>query len=425
MVSQEGDGNQIHQSEITHMNIPQWKIIPVVFGVLICGCTTIIGSIERQHTVASVDEFETYLNNLVDSGTPQGMSFVVVNNGKVIYKKGFGWADRPREIAATSESIYHWWSITKIVTAIAILQLQEQGKLQLDDSVAKFLPFFKVHYPSVDSKVITIHHLLNHSSGLPDAGFRIMSWIHHDGEPSINQTVLVEKELPHFSKLVFEPGDHSEYTNIGYMVLGAIIEKVTGQTYEAYIRGHILQPLRMNHTDFQYTQVMEPYEAAGSHPIVNIWTPLIPVIGVSYIREISGSHFWLERVYTDQTPPSGLIGSAADAARLVTAYLNGGELDGQRILTKESIARMTYEGYINGRLDDSQRNRKQGIGWQVYNPKGYNPKGRFVITHDGGGLGFSTKIQLYPDENLGFVLFTNDVTCEGWKIINVAATLQW
>jgi D-alanyl-D-alanine carboxypeptidase len=231
---------------------------------------------------------------------------------------------------------------------------------------------------------------------------------------------MVERVLPEFSTLVFEPGDHAEYTNIGYMVLGAIIEKVTGQAYEDYIRLNILKPLGMEHTDFLYTKTMEPYEAAGAHPLFDKWTPLIPFLGGSYVREIAGNHVWLRRVYNDQTPPTGLIGPATDAARLVATYLNGGELDGRRILSRESIAAMTHEGHIRGKADDPQINRRQGIGWQAY-----DDKGRLMIKHDGGGLGFSTTMQLYPDENLGFVLFTNDVACEGWRIVNLAAGLDW
>lgn len=159
--------------------------------------------------------------------------------------------------------------------------------------------------------------------------------------------------LPDFSTLEFEPGDHTQYTNIGYMVLGAIIEKVTGQTYEEYIREHLLKPLAMNHTDFLYTKEMEPYEAAGSHPVFNAMTPLLPLVAASYIREISGKHLWLERVYNDQTPPTGLIGSATDAARFVAAYLNEGELDGRRILSPVSITRMTHEGHIKKGNDQS------------------------------------------------------------------------
>jgi D-alanyl-D-alanine carboxypeptidase len=399
----------------------RWQIALAVFALLVIGLALLWPKAPKApKTVSSVAELEAHIDKLVDFGTPPGMSLVVVKNGRIVYSKGFGWADRPRQIAATPQTVYHWWSCTKIATAIAVLQLQEQGKLRLNDSVTQFLPFFKVQYPSVASGVITIQHLLTHSSGLPDAGFRIMSWIHHDGEPSVDQTALVEKVFPGFSALSFEPGDHAEYTNIGYMVLGAIIEKVSGQAYEDYIRKNILEPLGMKHTDFLYTKAMEPYEAAGAHPLFDMWAPLIPFLAGSYVREISGNHLWLKRVYNDQTPPTGLIGPATDAARLVTAYVNGGELDGRRILSRESIDAMTHEGHIGGKADDRQVNRRQGIGWQVY-----DDKGRLMIQHQGGGLGFSTIMQIYPNENLGFVLFTNDVACEGWRIVNLAAGLDW
>jgi CubicO group peptidase (beta-lactamase class C family) len=231
---------------------------------------------------------------------------------------------------------------------------------------------------------------------------------------------LIKKVLPDYSKLKFEPGDHAEYSNLGYMVLGAIIEGVTGMLYEDYIRRNVLQPLRMNRTDFLYTKAMGPDEAAGAHPIFDLMTPLLPFAAGSYIRELECGHIWMERVYTDQTPPTGLIGSVGDAARLAAAYLNGGVFNGQRILSQESIATMTYEGQTRANDEDSLNYRRQGIGWQIY-----GKSGRRVLTHDGGGPGFSTKIQLYPDEHLGFVLFTNDATCEPWKIINLAGTLKW
>jgi CubicO group peptidase (beta-lactamase class C family) len=360
------------------------------------------------------------MQRLVNNGSPPGMSFVVVKDGRIVYSKGFGWADHPRKVPATPETVYHWWSCTKIPTAIAILQLQEMGKLQIDDPVSKYLPFFNVQYPSTQSKAITIRNLLTHSSGLPEPGMRIVSWIHHDGAPSVNQTELVQRVLPEYSKLVFEPGDHSEYTNLGYMVLGAIIEKVTGRAYEEYVKEHILDPLEMKHTAFLYTEAMGPHEACGSHPIFNIYTPLVPFIGMSYVREISGGHLWFKRVYNDQTPPTGLIGSATDAARLVAAYMSGGQLDGRRILSRESITVMTREGHTKGKDASPQSKRRQGIGWQVN-----AGNGRMFLQHEGGGLGFRTIIRLYPDENLGFVLFNNDVTCENWGIIDLAATLTW
>jgi CubicO group peptidase (beta-lactamase class C family) len=115
-----------------------------------------------------------------------------------------------------------------------------------------------------------------------------------------------------------------------------------------------------------------------------------------------------------------LIGSVKDAAYLAVAYLNEGELNGNRILSRESVEAMTHDSQIGVKNEDSLNYRRQGLGWQIY-----SRSKRWVVTHDGGGVGFYTKIQLYPDENLGFVLFANDVTCEPWRIINLAATLKW
>jgi D-alanyl-D-alanine carboxypeptidase len=371
--------------------------------------------------INNISEFEDYINKVVQSGTPPGMSLAVVKNDSIIYSKGFGWADEPREIHASPNTAYHWWSCTKIATAIAILQLQEKGKLSLNDPVVNYLPFFKVEYPSDTSKEVTILNLLNHSSGLPDpSDFTFINWIHHDGEPALNQTDFIKQVLPDYSRLMFEPGDHSEYSNIGYMILGAIIEKVAGILYEDYIRKNILRPLGMYHTDFVYMKAMEPDEAAGAHPLFSFMTPLLPFLGGSYIRELDWKHLWMERIYTDQTPSTGLIGPVTDAVRLAAAYLNRGILNGKRILSIESIKMMTYEGQIKAKNSDSLNYHRQGICWQIY-----GNSERWVLTHDGGGPGFSTKIQLYPDEKLGFVLFTNDATCEPWKIINLAATLKW
>lgn len=393
--------------------------ISIVFvTVLLISCSTIP---KPPDTVKSISEFENYMQKVVESDCPPGMSLAVIKNDSIVYKKGFGWADQPRKIQAASGTVYHWWSCTKIVTAIAIFQLQEKGKLSLTDPVVKHLSYFKVKYPSDTSKVITIQHLLTHTSGLPDpSGFTFMRWIHHDGDPPVNQTEFIKKVLPDYSKLKFEPGDHAEYSNIGYMVLGAVIEKLANMSYEEYIRQNILKPLGMDHTDFVYTEKMKADEAAGSYPEFDIMTPVLAIFGGSYIRECSDGHLWMERIYTDQTPSTALIGSVEDAAKLGIAYMNKGIFQGHRILSEESVQTMTYAGQLTIQQDDSLNYHRQGICWQVY-----GKSGRWVLTHDGGGPGFSTKIQLYPDEKLGFVLFTNDVKCEPWKLVNLAATLEW
>src|SRR5512140_1481555 len=116
----------------------------------------------------SCADLDGYLTSLVDAGSPPGLSVVVVKEGRIVYNNAFGYADEPRQTRATPETVYHWWSITKIPTAIAILQLQEQGKVNLAMPVERYLPWFHVRFLSEASSKVTIHDLLQHSSGLPD-----------------------------------------------------------------------------------------------------------------------------------------------------------------------------------------------------------------------------------------------------------------
>ena len=248
----------------------------------------------------------------------------------------------------------------------------------------------------------------------------MMRWIHYEGDLPVNQTELVKKVLPKYSKLTFEPGDHAAYTNLGYMVLGAIIEKISNKSYEDYIRQNILEPLGMKHTDFIYTKAMEPFEAAGAHLVFDISTLFIPYVKGSIVREKSGNHLWLHRFYNDQTPSTGLIGPTTDAAHMVIAYMNKGEFNGRHILSAQSIDTMTNKNHSKMKNDPKTYFVRQGIGWQIYKDK----KG-LTLQHTGGGPGFSTIMQLYPGEKLGFILFTNDSKCEGWKIIQLAAKLKW
>lgn len=151
-------------------------VVVLLISFTLYAFTTHVPSVPKK--VESVTELETYLNQLTASGNPPGLSVVVVKDGEIIYNNAFGLADGPRKIKATSETTYHWWSMTKIPTAIAIMQLQEQGKLNLEDEVIKYLPWFEANYPSDDSPAITIRHLMQHTSGLPNPVPAMIGWVH-------------------------------------------------------------------------------------------------------------------------------------------------------------------------------------------------------------------------------------------------------
>jgi len=360
--------------------------------------------------VANVADLESYLNQLTASGNPPGLSVVVVYNGSIVYNHAFGYGDGPRNLKATPETVYHWWSMTKIPTAIAVMQLQEQGKLNLDDEVTKHLSWFEVNYPSSSSPAITIRNLLQHTSGLPDTIPAMIGWVHYD-DARRNQTDVLKKHLPEFNTLKFEPGTKAVYSNLNYMVLGAIIESVAGQTYESYITANILQPLGMSHTSFVYTPAMAEHESAGTLPVVHFYTPLLPTLldSKALIRERRGKFLWLNRVYIDATPSTGLIGSAPDVARLMMAYLNSGSLNGKLILHPESVSLLTDTAPIDG----------HSLGWFV----GQSNGGRY-LEHMGGGPGFATIMRVYPEKGLGIAILTNGTDMDRSGLADLLASHQ-
>lgn len=356
--------------------------------------------------VATGAAFDAYLTQLTASGDPPGLSIAVVKGDKLIYNRAFGTADGPAQVAATPDTVYHWWSMTKIVTAIAVLQLSERGLLDLDAPVADYLPWFDVqHDGDSASAAVTVRHLLNHSSGLPDPMPAMIGWMHYADE-LVDQTALIRHHLPQFNKLQTAPGTKAAYTNLGYMVLGAVIEKVSGQSYAAYVTDNILQPLGMRDTGFLYPESRGALEARGSQQLVHLYTPLLPLLldPKALIDQRLGSILWLNRVYTDALPPSGLIGPAPDVARLLLAFLHGGELDGARILSPRSTALMTaVPASLAGSMPAAEGSASEhGLGWLFV-----AVRGQVRLQHDGGGPGFATTMRLYPEDDLGIVIMAN------------------
>jgi len=235
-----------------------------------------------------------------------------------------------------------------------------------------------------------------------------------EGDPTINQTELVMEKLPDYDELRFMPGEKSEYSNFGYMILGALIEAVTGQTFDEYVLRNILEPLGMQNTNFIYTEAMAKNEAIGSQHLIDMYTLFFPVFKLNFIvRERIGMRMWLHRVFNDQTPPTGLIGPVTDVCRLMIAYLN----DGNGILRAETISLMNQDLVNLSEPGESI----QGLGWRVH----LAVDGRRYLAHSGGGPGFATTFRVYPRENLGIVVMGNDSTIDREALADVLANVKW
>jgi len=389
--------------------------------------------LKPPETIRSLAELESYLEDLTghNPDSPPGLSLVVVKDGEVVYQKGFGMADEPRNIPATADTAYNTFSMVKPMTAAAILQLHEQGRLDIDDPVADYLPFFEVQYPSDGSETVTIRHLLNHSSGLSNNVPEILSWIHFEGDPEWNQTELITQKLPDYAKLAYEPGSQGVYTNVGYMVLAALIEAASGQGYQQYMIDHFFEPLGMERTHWTYDDALRDQEAAGSSPSVDFQSMLLPLLmdkdkREALTREKVDGVTWFNRVYMDQKGPTGPISTVTDMARFVMAILNEGELDGQRILSAESVASMTHESHVlPGNTPEARdyadyNQMYHGLGWYVVK----NPDLVF-IAHGGGGPGFAADMRLYPDRELGMVIIGNGTYLPKKEILDLVASLDW
>ncbi len=256
--------------------------------------------------------------------------------------------------------------------------------------------------------------MLNHTAGLSNATPELFTWLHLEGDPPVNQTELVLGKYPDYDELKFLPGEKAQYSNWGYMVLGALIEAVSGQPYEEYVVDNILLPLGMQNTDFMYTESMAENEATGSQHLVDLYTPFFPVLKQGYtIREKVGMRLWFKRVYNDQTPPTGLIGPVSDMALFMMAYLDGGA----SILQPGTVSMMNSVSENLSRPGDSVR----GLGWQAH----LTTDGRRYLTHSGGGPGFATIFRVYPEENLGVVVMGNDSAIDRETLADIMAEMEW
>ena len=394
----------------------------LVLGLLAAAWSYSLETVETPYQVAYVEEMESYFQALTESKNPPGINIVVTKDGEVVYNEGFGVADGINNKPITSDSIYGWFSITKVPTAIAILQLHEQGALDIDEPVSDYLDYFDVTYPSADRPEITVRQLLNHSSGLPNNLPDVAFWIHGEDVPPYDQTEFVKEKFDKFSTLIFEPGDHAEYTNWGYSILGSIVEEVSGEPYEDYVRKHILAPLKMDSTDFIYRDDMLADAAVASHEMGNELTLFVPFVFPGIVRDwdFENHLIWFNKFYAHSSPPTGLIGPADEMSHIMLALMNDGKFDGAQLLKPETVDLMLFQSHSIAEGPDAEPGEFRGIGWHVN-----QTDGRRYWGHSGGGAGFATTARFYNDEQLGIVIFANGTNIDREGIAAMISRLDW
>lgn len=375
--------------------------------------------------IRSVSDIDVYFEQLTAHQTPPALTVTILKQGKSIYAKAFGYADEPRKTPAQVDTIYPWWSVTKVFTATAIMQLYEQGMIDLDVTLQEYLPYFDVTGKDGSSKTITVRQLLNHRSGLRDFMPEGLTWIRLTDQPKPNQTEFFrEKFTGKFRVLQFEPGTEAKYSNVGYIALGAVIEAVTGQEYEAYIHEHILTPLNMRDTAFIRPERLQSRTATGSNPTVNLFTGLLWLFGdkdffETYIRETVRGRMWFYPLYTDYTPSTGLSGPSAEMAQFAQAVLSGGMIRGQRIL-EETTVREMLKPYPLEELSEAYTDDQAVLGWKIW-----KLNDQIVYGHGGGGPGFGALLAFIPERELVVAINANDTNIDRDGLLRTVTSLSW
>jgi CubicO group peptidase (beta-lactamase class C family) len=294
-------------------------------------------------------------------------SALVSENGKVILKKGYGSANMEWNIPNQPDTKFRLGSISKQFTAFLLVKLAEDGKLKLDVPITTYLP----DYPKANGDKITIHHLLTHTSGIPNYTSAPNFFKEKSRNPyTPEEFVKTFSSLP----LEFTPGEKFKYSNSGYFLLGYIIEKVSGKTYEQYLQESILTPLKMANTGYDHFDMIlknraSGYEKQGKKIVNSAYLDMsIPYAAGSLYSTVEDLYIWDQALYTT------------------------------KLLSEKSMEYL-FKPYIKA------GDGSYGYGWFLEEaPNGDKPKLK-IIEHGGGINGFNTVISRIPaDKNLVVLL---------------------
>lgn len=298
---------------------------------------------------------------------------LVAQNGEIIFKKGYGMANIELGTPNTPEMKFQIGSITKQFTATAILQLQEKGLLSLDDPITKHLP----EYPQETGDKITVRHLLSHNSGIPNYTDMPGIMTQKALPVTVDELLGTFKDKP----LEFEPGEKYKYSNSGYVVLGAIIEAVSGKTYEDYIQENILEPLNMSNSGYDHRDRIIKNRAAG------------------YTQDEKGELRNADFVHMSAPYSAGALYSTVEDMLIWDQALYT-----EKILKKSSLDKMFTPVLKN-----------YGYGWVIEEKYDHT-----LVWHNGGIDGFHTTFNRWVDDNVCTVVLSNN---DSAPVENIASGL--
>ena len=373
------------------MNKNKISFLSVIFSAFLCAACSESGSDPTTQSFSSLStvvhpQSEEYLQEMVTAERFSGAA-LVMKAGQVVHAKGYGNATDQKE--NNVNTAFHVASVSKQFTAAAILQLVEKGVVDLDGSVNEYLP---ERYRSPKWENVTVHHLLSHSGGVPDYAVTRDYYDVVDGF-CLGDTVdgMVKEAMT--KDLEFEPGSRFSYSNIGYTLLGFVIENQTATPFDEYLAASVLAPMGMTSSRVHIIGHVPTEEEAAGHR----W------------NEDIGAHAPDEVVTLPVTAPDGgLVTTLSDFVRWADIYMSGDS----KVLTEESIAAMTTPAIPIDTTDPDFKDARgvpQSYGYGLF-------LGDDLISHPGYIVGFRSHFIVDRDKKWLIVVFTNNTTNDPIRI---------
>jgi CubicO group peptidase (beta-lactamase class C family) len=333
--------------------------------------------------------FDKYLTLLMKIAHKPSVSACVIINDSIAWSKGYGLYDIENNKQATTDTLYLMASISKTVTATALMQLYEQGYFELDDDVNNYLPF-SLRNPNHPDIPITFLMLLSHQSSLAGDNSDRLCISYLPGDPDIPsypypwlEEYLTPSGYAYPSEVwsTSKPGQQYTYANIGYSIIGYLVELISGQNFNEYCKEHIFIPLDMTNTSFR----LRDYE-----DMRNIAIPYF-----YHNRKYEPNpHYGMILVY----PAASMRTSIEELSHFLIAHMNGGIYKGVRILNESTVILMHTRHYPGNKKDSGY-----GLGW-IIRDKLFQKK---EIGHSGGWPGVHTQMNFRPEDKTGIIIFTN------------------
>jgi CubicO group peptidase (beta-lactamase class C family) len=315
------------------------------------------------------------IEQLVAKGKLPSLSVAVTRNGKIIWEKGFGLADREKNIPATEHTKYRLASISKQLTATGLMILVKRGLIKLDSPINDYLGGTKLTAWVGDVRDATIRRVASHTSGLP-----LYSQHFYDNEsyepPSMDETIR------RYGKLVTLPGERYQYSNLGYGLLGSVISRVSKRSYADFMREEVFVPLGMDHTSVHVGHGLGDDQA------------------VNYSADGTAVPAYI----SDSPAASAIISSAHDLIRFAMFHLKNDLPEQRAIITEASIDKMQKPSPETGPVREWECDGSgYGIGWVISETDDHLR----VVHHSGGTIGVSTVLALVPEEDLAVAILSN------------------